>query len=196
MLALIKSKRRSAPDNDLFQVALKVMFAQSKKPKSQERNVGEFNQMSARMGIKRFGEEAIAALIKEYTQLDQGAFPGKPVVEPIDYDDLTEEERREALESVNLIKKKRSGVMKGRTCADGSRQRRYLKPDESVASPTLATESLMCSSVIDAYERRDVAFFDIPGAYLHALMPNDKKRVVMVHNEGVLAGVSYYRGVV
>ena len=39
-----------------------------------------FTQMSGKKGIARFGERAVAAIVKEYKQLDQGAFPGKPIV--------------------------------------------------------------------------------------------------------------------
>ena len=121
MLALLKSKRRGDKSNDLFRTALNVMFVQAKRTNKKTQVVGEYSQMSAKLGIRKFGEEAIAAMVKEYIQLDIGAFPGKPVIEPITYEDLTKEERREALESINLIKKKRVGTVKGRTCTDGSR---------------------------------------------------------------------------
>ena len=61
-------------------------------------------------------------MIKEFVQLDQGAFPGKPVVEPINADSLTKDELNMAMEAVNILKEKRNGIIKGRTCANGSRQ--------------------------------------------------------------------------
>ena len=79
-----------------------------------------FTQMNAKKGIKQFGERAVAAMFKEYEQLDKGPMPGKPVFEPINYNDLTQEERKQALEAVNLIKEKRCGTIKGRTCTNGS----------------------------------------------------------------------------
>ena len=42
-----------------------------------------FTQMQAKAGIEKFGEEAVAALIKEFKQLDQGEIPGKMVVCPV-----------------------------------------------------------------------------------------------------------------
>ena len=66
-----------------------------------------FTQMSAKKGLKKFGEKAVAAMIKEFRQLDEGAFPGKPVVGPANPDSLTSLERQAALEAVNLIKKKK-----------------------------------------------------------------------------------------
>ena len=55
----------------------------------------------------------------------------------------------------------------------------YLKENESVASPTVSLEGLITSLIIDAYEGRDVSSFDVPGAYLHAMLPNeDGKRIL------------------
>ena len=46
--------------------------------------VTEHAQMSAKAGIKKFGDRAIAAIISEYKQLNSGAVPGKPVFGCID----------------------------------------------------------------------------------------------------------------
>ena len=80
-----------------------------------------FTQMNAVKEIKQFWERAVATMSKEYEQLDKGTMPSKPVFEPINYNDLTQEERKQALEAVNLIKEKRCGTIKGRTCANGSK---------------------------------------------------------------------------
>jgi len=82
-----------------------------------------------------------------------------------------EDKTKHTLEAVNLIQEKRSGKIKGRTCADRSKQKRYLKEGESIASPTVSLEALMATLVIDAYEGRDIVTFDVPGAYLHADIP-------------------------
>ena len=65
-----------------------------------------FTQMSARWGMKLFKERAVAAMIKELTQLDKGAMDGKPVVIPTDPKLLTPEHKKLALEAVHLIKEK------------------------------------------------------------------------------------------
>ena len=39
--------------------------------------------------------------------------------------------------------------------------------------------------LIDAYEEQDVAIFDVPGAYLHALLPKDKNIIMVLRNEFV-----------
>ena len=80
-----------------------------------------FNQMIATQGIKIFQERAVAALIKEYKQLNDLA-----VLEVVDYDSLTGEQKSKALRAINLIKEKRDGKIKGRCCSDGSGERKYV----------------------------------------------------------------------
>jgi hypothetical protein len=49
--------------------------------------------MSANKGIKCFSECAVAAMIKELKQLNNGAIDGKLVVEPIDPDTISSKEK-------------------------------------------------------------------------------------------------------
>ena len=144
-----------------------------------------FTKILAKKGIARFGERAVAAIVKEDKQLDYGAFSGKPVVQPISQANITKEDRSKALEAVNLIKEKRNGIIKGRTCADGSKQRKYLKVGEDISSPTVSLEAITSTQLIDTYEERDVGIFDVPGAYLHELLPNDKNIIMVLRNEFV-----------
>jgi hypothetical protein len=116
-------------------------------------------QMTATAGIKKHGQAAVDALLQEFCQLDS-----KNVFEPLDASTLTASQKREALCAVNLIKEKRSGKLKGRTCADGRSQRsKYTK--EETTSPTVSTDALMISLMIDAKERRDVATANVEAAY-------------------------------
>jgi hypothetical protein len=147
--------------------------------------VARYSQMTAKTGIKHFGERAIAAMFKEFKQLNEGAVPGKPVFGKQDATELTYEEKKRALEAVNLIKEKRSGIIKGRTCANGSKQKRYLKRGETISSPTVSTEALMGTLAIDIKEGRDVAIFDVPGAYLQAEMPKEKKVLMKLRGQFV-----------
>ena len=64
-----------------------------------------FGQMSAVKGLKKHPVEALAAIIKEFQQLDKGAIPEqmKPVVAPIATKSLTREQKKQALDAVNLI---------------------------------------------------------------------------------------------
>ena len=65
------------------------------------------------------------------------------------YNDLSPEQREKILESHNFIKKKKSGEIKGRTVAGGNKQHRYIN-QEDVSSPTILTESVILTSMIDA----------------------------------------------
>ena len=56
-------------------------------------------------------------------------------------------------------------------------------PKDAASSPTVATESVLLSCVIDAKERRDVATVDIPGAF----MQGDQDETVHMRLEGTLA---------
>jgi hypothetical protein len=84
--------------------------------------------------------------------------------------------------AVNLIKEKRTGELKGRTYADGSVQRSLYDKSETT-SPTVATDALLYTLLIDAKERRDVAKADVVGAYLNADM--DKFMVMKLTEEAV-----------
>ena len=64
-------------------------------------------------------------------------------------------------------------------CANGSTQKRYLQPEETITSPTVSNEGLLSTFLIDAYEGRKIAVVDIPGAYLHASVNHDKRRVII-----------------
>ena len=44
---------------------------------------------------------------------------------------------------------------------------------EAIASPTVATESVLLTATIEAAENRDVAVVDIPGAFLQANIDED-----------------------
>ena len=120
--------------------------------------------MSAKAGIRKHGQAAINALMKEFAQLhNQDTF------DPVHAHKLTKAQKDAALRAVNLIKEKRNGDIKGRTCADGRKQRPLYTKGE-MSSPTLSSESLLMLLCVDAIEERDTAFCDVAGAYLNALM--------------------------
>jgi hypothetical protein len=80
---------------------------------------------------------------------------------------MTRQEVIGTLNTLTFIKRKRCGRVKARTCADGRPQRSLFQKWES-SSPTVRTESVLTTSIIDAYKRRVVGVYDIPGAFLHA----------------------------
>ena len=130
--------------------------------------------MSFNKGLKKHSEKTVAKLFKELTQLDQGAAPDKPVCVPQCPDALTDEDKKRALDAVVLLEEKRNGDTKVRSCANGTKQRMYLKEYESVASPTVSLEGLLMHLVIGAYGKRNFISFDVPGAFLQAKSDDDK----------------------
>ena len=155
------STKSYEPDHQWLQVA-KYDAADKKTPQYIFGHV--MTQMTATAGIKKHGQRAIDALLKEFCQLDD-----KSVFAAVDANGLSLAQKAAALRAINLIKEKRDGELKGRSCADGSAQRALYTKEQS-ASPTVSTDALMLSLMIDAKERRDVATADVVGAYLLADM--------------------------
>jgi hypothetical protein len=121
-------------------------------------------QMSMKRGLKEFGDDGVAAVKSEMLQLHD-----RKVMAPKHATDLTPSQKREALAYLMFLKRKRCGKVKGRGCADGRKQRAYTAREDA-ASPTVATESVFLTAVIDALEGRDVAVIDVPGAFMQADM--------------------------
>jgi hypothetical protein len=128
-------------------------------------------QYTIRKGLKLFGDGGRQAVTKELTQLHNMA-----TYTPMHKHELTREQRVQALSSLMFLTQKRDGRIKGRACANGSKQREYISK-ESATSPTVATDSLMITAAIDVIEMRDIVALDIPGAFLHA---NLDEEVIMV----------------
>ena len=145
-----------------------------------------FASMSFNKGLKKHGDVALANLLKELTQLDQGAVPGKPVCIPICPSEITDEQKKQALDAVVLLEEKRNGDTKVRSCANGSKQRNYLKEFESVASPTVSLEGLLLHLMIGAYEKRKFISFDVPGAFLQAEFDEDKMLLLKLRGDVIV----------
>ena len=60
-------------------------------------------------------------------------------------------QKKNALGYRMFLKQKRTGQIKGRGCADGRKQR-LNTPKDAASSPTVATESVLLSCVINAKE--------------------------------------------
>jgi len=80
----------------------------------------------------------------------------------VDVKTLSKEQRRGTLRTINLIKEKRNGKLKGQITIHQIRDN----------FPTISSDALLLTIMIDAYEQGDVATADIAGAYLKAYMDN------------------------
>jgi hypothetical protein len=107
-------------------------------------------QMSAKAGIKKHGQVTVDALYSEFLQLhDLEVFKGLQASE------LTKAQRNASLRAISVVKEKRCGRIKGRTVADG-RPKKGLYTKEETTSPTVSTDALMLSILIEAWKQRDV----------------------------------------
>ena len=126
-----------------------------------------FAQMSAKAGLKKYGEDAKLCLIAEFKQLmDYEVFHGKNASK------LSCHQKQKAANMINLIEEKinrghteKNPVIKARSVYNGKVQRGLYSKEET-ASPTVSQDAFLLTSIIDAIEGRDVAVTDIKGAYL------------------------------
>ena len=131
-------------------------------------------QYNIQKGRQLFGEKADVAIVKELKEIDSF-----DTYVPLHAKDLSWEEKQMALESLFLLTEKRDGSIKGRKVAVGSKQRTYDGYDKSGgSSPTITTDSIFLTGVVDACEKRGVACMDTGSAYLTAKNPD--KDVMMV----------------
>ena len=97
-----------------------------------------------RKGILTYGNKGKDAVNKELSQLlNRGVF------KPINLSELTQVERNKAMNSLIFLTEKRDGTIKARACANSSIQRAYIDKQDAI-SPTVTTEALMTTAVIDA----------------------------------------------
>ena len=103
-------------------------------------------QMSAKKGLRLFGQDGANAIKKELEQLVyrcvmHGKHPGH----------LTKKQWKSALKYLIFLKQKQCGRIKARGCADGRKQHIY-KSNKETSSPTISVESLFLTCIIDAME--------------------------------------------
>lgn len=127
-----------------------------------------FQQYSIGTGLKKFKECGEAGITKELLQMHTMS-----VFTPVHSASLTPLKKANTVSSLMFLKEKHDESIKARFCADGQKQcSDWTKQDTT--SPTVSTESIFLTAIIDAHERRDVACFNIPGTFLHADCNEDR----------------------
>ena len=116
-----------------------------------------------------FGKRTVAAMVKKLKQLNKVAVEGK---QP---NNMSAVDKQKVFLAVNLVEEKRYGIVKGCSCANGSNQHQQLKEGETVALSTVSTKANLASLIVDAYEQRDVATYDVSGAFLQSDTPKDQR---------------------
>ena len=138
-------------------------------------------QYTLKKGLQVFGAPGEEAVYKELLQLHECK-----VGEPRDATKLSPMQKKNALGYLMFLKQKRSRQIKGQGCTDGRKQRLHT-PKDDASSPTVVTESVLLSCVIDAKEQRDMATVDIPGTF----MQGDQDETVHMRLEGTLCRVTH-----
>jgi hypothetical protein len=118
-------------------------------------------QYYLKKGLRKFQKVGEEANSKELKKLHM-----RETFTPQHSNDLSDSQKQKALESLMFLKEKRDGTIKCRACADGRNQRETAVPG-AATSPTVALESVLITTTIDAYEERDVAIADVPGNDVH-----------------------------
>ena len=136
-------------------------------------------QLTLKAAINKWGQKATCAAEAEMKQLHW-----RNTFKPVLYSELTDRQKGTILESHIFLTEKRTGELKGRTVAGGNKQRSYIEKEDA-SSPTVATESVILTSVVDANENRHTAVIDIPNAFIQTVV-EDRKRRVIIRIRGML----------
>ena len=178
------------------QVVNKVIAELMNEEQKQSNDKTQAETLLFNFAVDKWGEMATECVIKEAAQLDD-----KRVMDPKFANELTDEDKIAALDSITFVTKKRCGKMKGRTVAGGHKQKNVPKTETSAA--TLSTEALMLEILRATHEERNIMVGDITGAYLNAYMPGKilmkfKGRMVNILisvNEKYKKFVTYEKGI-
>jgi hypothetical protein len=120
--------------------------------------------------LKKWGREADESVGKEMKQLHW-----KNSFKPMHWKSLTADQRKKVLESHIFVEKKRDGVLKTRQVAGGNKQWGYIMKEDA-SSPTVSSEAVMLTCIVDANENREVAIVDIPNAFVQTVAEDEKDR--------------------
>jgi hypothetical protein len=139
-------------------------------------------QLSLKAGMKEWGKKGFKAAHYEMKQLHLCK-----TFKPNHWRELSKAQRQTVMESHMFLKLKRDDKIKGRTVAGGNKQRDYISKEDA-SSPTVATESVLLSCIIETEEHRDVAVVDIPNAFAQTRVENEKY-IAFIKIRGILVDI-------
>ena len=82
------------------------------------------------------------------------------------------------MNSLIFLTEKRNGTIKARVSANRSIQRSDNDKYDATC-PTVTTEALMTTVVIDAKQNREIITLDIPNAFVQTPVPKSEEKVIM-----------------
>jgi hypothetical protein len=136
-------------------------------------------QLSLKGGLKYWGDKGKTAVRSKIKQLHF-----RDTFKLLHWHQMTRTQKQSVLESHMFLKEKRDGTIKGRVVAGNNKQRDYISKEDA-SSPTVATESVLLTCIVDAEEEREVAVINIPNAFIQTRI-EDKKDMVIIKIRGVL----------
>jgi hypothetical protein len=139
-------------------------------------------QLLLKAGLKEWGKKGFKAAHSEMKQLHL-----RKTFKPKNWRELSKTQRQTVLESHMFLKLKRDGNIKGRTIAGGNKQCDYIYKEDA-SSPTVATESVLLSCIIETEEHRDVTVVDIPNAFVQTPLENEKD-MAFIKIRGILVDI-------
>jgi hypothetical protein len=141
-----------------------------------EPQVVEFilTQMTLKSALKAWGKAATVAAEAEMKQLHwRNSF------RPVRWNGLTQKTKRhDGAQVAYLPYPEAYRRDKGQDGGGGNKQRIYIEKEDA-SLPTVATESVILTSVIDAVEERETAIIDIPNAFIQTVVTDKEKRVII-----------------
>jgi hypothetical protein len=137
-------------------------------------------QYNLQEGIKKIGERGKEAVMVKMQQLHD-----QQVGKSVNPATLSWSEKKSTVQYLMFLKEKVTGQIKDRGCANRRSQREYLTKEETTAL-TVVTELLFISCAIDAYEKREVAVVDLPGAFMQVSVEDE---IIHVKLEGVMCEI-------
>ena len=158
---------------------IKAIYAQVTSEYSKSDATVATPQYNIKKGLTVFGKEGAEAVVSETKE----NLIGRDVIEPLQPKQVTRDIKKKALNYLMYLKRKRCGKVKGRGCADGRKQREYISKEES-SSPTVSTQALITTCVIDAIQNRCVATVDINGFFSTKSAPRQR---CWIRFEGAMA---------
>ena len=136
--------------------------------------------MLVKQATKKFGVDwTTKACMKEIKQIHM-----RKTFVPKHRHELTPKQQERMVEAFIFLTEKRSGEIKARKVLGGNVQCNYISKDEA-SSPTVYTESVIMTAVIDAKERWDVSTVDIPNTFCQTVITDkDAKHLIIVRLRG------------
>jgi hypothetical protein len=139
-------------------------------------------QMSLKAGLKEWDDQSFTAAHSEMKQLHFCK-----TFKPKYWREQIKAQRQNVLQSHMFLKLKRERKIMGRTVAGVNKQCDYISKEDA-SSPTVATESVVLSCIINCEEEWDVVLVDIPNAFVPTRVKN-KKDMAFIKIRGVLVDV-------